>query len=239
MKNNNVSSLDVFIEGETIDLCVASCDEYILNQWYRWFNKSEITKYLIHGIYPNTIDLQREYCNSIMTDKTKIVLLIRPKNQEKIIGVASLSSINYSQRQCDFAMVIGDRTSGKGSLFYGMEAKARMTQYAFDIVGVDRINSGQVDELDRWQKWQILFGYQIEGILRNKFIKGNMSYDAYISSCLEEDYRKIIDKREGVLWPGKSNLLDMMRAIPSKTLIDEFSDWLPKKQKQYWHNVLD
>jgi len=120
-----------------------------------------------------------------------------------------------------------------------MEAKARMTQYAFDIVGVDRINSGQVDELDRWQKWQILFGYQIEGILRNQFIKGNMSYDAYISSCLEEDYRKIIDKREGVLWPGKSNLLDMMRAIPSKTLIDEFSDWLPKKQKQYWHNVLD
>ena len=239
MKNDNVSSLDVLIEGETIDLCIPSCDEYILDQWYRWFNKSEITKYLIRGIYPNTIDLQREYCNSIMTDKTKIVLLIRPKNQEKIIGVASLSSINYSQRQCDFAMVIGDRTSGKGSLFYGMEAKARMTQYAFDIVGVDRINSGQVDELDRWQKWQILFGYQIEGILRNKFIKGRRAYNVYVSSCLEKDYRKIISNRNGILWPGKSELLDMMRVIPSSTLIDEITGWLPKKQKQYWHNVLD
>ena len=220
-------------------MLIHSCDEHILDQWYRWFNRSEVTKYLSQGTHPNTIELQREYCNSIIYDKTRIVLLIRTKDQEKVVGVVSLSSIDHIQKQCDFAMVIGDRTSKNGSMFYGMEAKARLTQHAFDTVGVERINSGQVDKLDRWQKWQILFGYQIEGILRNQFIKGNMSYDAYISSCLEEDYRKIIDKREGVLWPGKSNLLDMMRAIPSKTLIDEFSDWLPKKQKQYWHNVLD
>ena len=49
MKDDNVDSLDIFIEGETIDLCVASCDEYILNQWYRWFNKSEITKLSDYG----------------------------------------------------------------------------------------------------------------------------------------------------------------------------------------------
>ena len=238
MKDDNVDSLDIFIEGETIDLCVASCDEYILNQWYRWFNKSEITKYLDQGLYPNTIDLQRKYCNSMMNDKTKIVVLIRPKNQDKIIGVASLSSIDYIHRQCDFAMVIGDRTSGKGSLFYGMEAKARLTQHAFDVVGVERINSGQVDRLDRWQKLQILFGYQIEGIFRNKFIKGGCSYDVYMSSCLVKDYRKIINRRDGILWPGKSELLDMMRAIPRHTLIDEFSEWMPKKQSQYWSTVL-
>jgi|LWDU01.1.fsa_nt_gi hypothetical protein len=237
IKNNNISSLDIFIEGETIDLCVPSCDEYVLDQWYRWFNRSEVTKYLDQGVYPNTISLQREYCNSIASDRTRIVTLIRPKNQEKIIGVASLSSISYIKNQCDFAMVIGDRRSGKGSLFYGMEAKARLTQHAFDNVGVDRINSSQVDKLDRWQKWQILFGYQIEGILRNKHVKGSLSHNVYMSSCLEEDYRKIIHKRGGVLWPGKSNLLDMMRAIPDKTLIDELTEWLPEKQKKYWNTV--
>ena len=239
MKNDDVNSLDVFIEGETVDLCIPSCDEHILEQWYKWFNKSEITKYLIHGVYPNTIDLQREYCRSIINDKTKIVLLIRPKDQEKIIGVVSLSSINYSQKQCDFAMVIGDRVSGKGSLFYGMEAKAMMTQYAFDMVGVERINSGQVNELDRWQKWQILFGYQIEGILRNKFVKGRNSYNVYVSSCLEEDYRKILNSRDGDLWPGKANLLDMIRVIPSSTLIDELNEWLPKEQEEYWNKIFD
>ena len=239
MDNNNSNSLDVFIEGETIDLCIPSCDDNTLSQWYKWFNNSEITKYLIYGVYPNTINLQKEYCNSVMSDKTKIVLLIRAKDKKRIIGVASLSSINYSQRQCDFAMVIGDRTSGKGSLFYGMEAKARLTQYAFDTVGVDRINSGQVDKLDKWQKWQILFGYQIEGVLRNKFTKGRLSYDVYVSSCLEKDYRKILDKRNGSLWPGKSNMLDIMRNIPSITLIDELSEWLPRKQIEYWHSLFE
>jgi hypothetical protein len=235
--NTNTNTLDVFLEGETIDLCVPLCDEFILDQWYRWFNRIEITKYLDQGMYPNTIDLQREYCNSIMHDKTKIVTLIRPKNQDKIIGVASLSSIDHIHKQCDFAMVIGDRTSGNGSIFYGMEAKARLTQHAFDTVGVERINSSQVEKLNVWQKWQILLGYQIEGILRNKFTKGRISYDVYMSSCLKEDYIKILNKRDGELWPGKNNLLDMMRVIPPHTLIDNLTDWLPKNQKEYWCRV--
>jgi hypothetical protein len=235
---NLTNSLDVFIEGETIDLCAPSCDEYILNQWFRWFNNSDITKYLDQGTYPSTIESQRVYCNNAINDETRLLTLIRPKNQEKIIGVASLSSIDYAQKQCDFAMVIGDRTSGEGSLFYGMEAKARLTQHAFDIVGVERINSGQVDVLKEWQKWQILFGYQIEGILRKKFIKGSVAYDVYTSSCLINDYKKIIDIRDGTLWPGKSELLKMMRSIPKNTLIDELGEWLPNKQKKYWKDII-
>ena len=84
MDNNNSNSLDVFIEGETIDLCIPSCDDNTLSQWYKWFNNSEITKYLIYGVYPNTINLQKEYCNSVMSDKTKIVLLIRAKDKKRI-----------------------------------------------------------------------------------------------------------------------------------------------------------
>ncbi len=232
------NSLDVFIKGETIDLCAPSCDEYILNQWFRWFNNSDITKYLVQGVYPNTIESQRVYCNNVVNDKTRLLTLIRPKNQEKIIGVASLSSIDYAQKQCDFAMVIGDRSSSEGSLFYGMEAKARLTQHAFDIVGVERINSGQVDMLKEWQKWQILFGYQIEGILRKKFIKGSVAYDVYTSSCLINDYKKILDIRGGTLWQGKSELLKMIRSIPKNTLIDELGEWLPNKQKKYWKDII-
>jgi len=239
MKYADTKHLDVFIEGETIDLCTPSCDEYILNQWYRWFNRSDITKYLDQGMYPNTLESQREYCNSMIKDKTRILTLIRPKSQDKVIGVASLSLIDHIHKQCDFAMVIGERTSGKGSLFYGMEAKAMLTQHAFDIVGVERINSSQVESLSVWQKWQILFGYQVEGILRDKFVKGSDKYDVYISACLKKDYIRILDKRDGRLWPGKNSLLDMIRKVPSYTLIDTLSDWLPKEQEEYWNKIFD
>ena len=36
-----------------------------------------------------------------------------------------------------------------------------------------RINSSQIIDLVKWQNWQILLGYQIEGLLKNKFREGN------------------------------------------------------------------
>jgi len=239
MNNNDETNvLDVFIEGETIDLCAPSGDDLILNQWFRWFNKSEITKYLAQGLYPNTLGKQREYFLSTEQSSSRLVLLIRPKGLAKVIGVASLSHIDYVQRQCDFAMVIGERTSGKGAIFYAMEAKALLTQHAFDNLGIERINSGQVKELVRWQRWQILFGYQIEGILRNKFRKGSVVYDLYISSCILQDYNRILNSREGQFWPGKSKVFELMRELPKHTLIDELDSWLPQKQEQFWNSVI-
>ena len=231
-------NLDVFIEGETIDLCAPSDDELILDQWFRWFNKSEITKYLNQGLYPNTLELQKSFFKSTKQDQSRFTVLIRPKQKNQIIGVASLSHIDHIQRQCDFAMVIGERVSGEGSLFFGMEAKARLTQHAFDILGIERVNSTQAKELVRWQRWQILFGYQIEGVLRNKFRKGSSVHDVYASSCILKDYNKLLKIRGGQYWPGKSEMFELIKKIPKNTLIDEIDEWLPEKQEDYWNNVI-
>jgi [ribosomal protein S5]-alanine N-acetyltransferase len=230
-------NLDTFIEGETIDLCAPSEDELILEQWFRWFNKSEITKYLNQGLYPNTLELQKSFFKSTKQDQSRFTVLIRPKHKDQIIGVASLSFIDHIQRQCDFSMVIGERTSGGNSLFHGLETKARLTQHAFDILGMERVNTNQAKELARWQRWQILFGYQIEGILRNKFRKGNTVHDTYLSSCILQDYNKLLKIRGGRYWPGKSEMFELIKKLPKNTLIDELDQWLPEKQENYWNNV--
>jgi RimJ/RimL family protein N-acetyltransferase len=229
--------LDVFIEGETVDLCAPSGDESVLDQWFRWFNKGQITKYLCQGIYPNSIEKQRVFFQNSQNDNSRIVVLIKPKKSNDIIGVASLSHIDHMQRQCDFAMVIGERSSGEGSMFYGMEAKAMLTQHAFDTLGVERINSSQVKELVKWQRWQILFGYQIEGVLRNKFRKGQVAHDVFMSSCLLQDYNRVLKIRDGIFWPGKSKMLALMRSLPEKTLIDEVDEWISTGQSGYWNKI--
>jgi len=228
---------DVFIEGETIDLCVPSDDDWVLDQWFRWFNRDEITTYLAQGVYPNTLKSQKAFYDTLGNNSSRIALLIKPKEYDGFIGVASLSSIDFVHRQCDFAMVIGERLNTAGSLFYGLEAKALMTQHAMQTVGMERVNSSQIVNLVRWQNWQILFGYQIEGLLRKKFRKGDKVYDLLVSSCLVEDYKTLVAKREGRLWPGKSQMFQMLKSLPDTTLIDELTDWLPKKQAQYWDLV--
>ena len=228
---------DIFIKGETVDLCVPSDDEWVLDQWYRWFNKEEITAYLAQGVYPNTRKSQKAFYDTLGNNSSRVALLIKPKEYEGFIGVASLSTIDYVHRQCDFAMVIGERLSNSDSIFYGLETKCRMTQHAFEKMGMERINSTQITDLVRWQNWQILFGYQIEGILRNKFRKGRSVHDVLISSCILEDYEQLLSLRGGDLWPGKSELFELLKKLPKKTLIDELREWLPKKQTQYWQEV--
>jgi len=228
---------DVFLGGETVDLCAPSDDDWVLDQWYHWFNKADITEYLAQGVYPNTRATQKAYYNALISDTSRIALLIKPKKHDRFVGVASLSSINPVMRQCNFAMVIGKKMSDADSLFYGIESKCLMTEHAFEKVGVERINSTQVAELVRWQRWQILFGYQIEGLLRKKSRKGNKVYDVLASSCLLEDYLKIKDLRGGNLWPGKKVMFELLKKLSKETLIDEIMAWLPEKQRAYFDSI--
>jgi RimJ/RimL family protein N-acetyltransferase len=231
-------NFDIFLSGETVDLCAISDDEWVLDQWYRWFNKAEITKYLAQGVYPNTRKAQKAYFDALVTSTSRITLLIKPKKHNFFIGVASLSSIDPIMRQCDFAMVIGERINGGDSLFYAMESKCLMTEHAFENLGVERINSTQAAELLRWQRWQILFGYQIEGVLRKKFRKGRKVYDILASSCLLDDYQKIRELRDGAFWPGKEAVFELMKMLPKVTLIDELMTWLPDKQQDYFDSTI-
>ena len=233
----NPETFDVFLAGETVDLCAPSDDDWVLDQWYRWFNNADVTKYLVQGVYPNTRASQKVYYDSLISNTSRIALLIKPKKHDCFVGVASLSSINLATRQCDFAMVIGKRMSDADSLFYALESKCLMTEHAFECLGVERINSTQVLELVRWQSWQILFGYQIEGLLRNKFRKGGNVYDVLISSCLLEDYQKIKQLRGGKFWPGKKMMFELLKRLPRVTLIDEIVAWMPEKQQAYFESI--
>lgn len=228
---------EVFIKGETVDLCVPEDDEEVIKNWASWFNNEEITRYLSQGRHPNKVSSQKKYFKDLVTSDEKISCLLKPKNYDGYIGVVSLSELNYIQRQCTMAIVVGEKYTGKDSIFIGLEAKALLTKHAMEVVGIERINSLQVVNLKKWQNFQILFGYQVEGLLRDKFRKGNNIYDMLISSCVLEDYQKLVDYRGGSFWPGKSKMYELMKELPEDTLINKLMEWLPNEQKKYWDQV--
>jgi RimJ/RimL family protein N-acetyltransferase len=220
---------DILIEGELIDLCVPSAERWVLEQWYQWFNDPTVTQYIEYGAYPNTYEKQEKFYRSLVESNDRIALLIRPKNKDYFVGVASLSGINYQQRQCDFAMVIGKQDKAGDSFLYAVEAKCRMTEHAFEKVGVERINSTQVMDLLKWQRWQVLLGYQIEGILRKKARIGYTVSDVMSSSCLLEDFYKIKELRNGLYWPGKSKMFALLKKLPKESSITRLSEWLKEE----------
>ncbi len=112
-----------------------------------------------------------------------------------------------------------------------------MTEHAFEVLGIERINSGQSIRLKDWQRWQILFGYKMEGIQRKALRKGYHTYDVIISSCILEDYIVLRELRGGKLWPGYQKMMELIRALPKENLQDIINSFLSETVAEYYQRV--
>jgi len=163
---------DVFLAGELVDLVVPDEHAITVDGWYAWFNDQALTRNMEQGMYPNSPAQQLKFLEELRTSKTRLGLLIKPKREERVVGIVSLSKVSHVTRQADVGMIIARRVSDFRGAFAGMEAKCLITEHAFDTLGLERINSYQSAALKDWQRWQVLFGYRMEGIQRKASARG-------------------------------------------------------------------
>jgi RimJ/RimL family protein N-acetyltransferase len=209
---------DVFLSGELVDLVVPNARAIHTDRWYAWLNDQELTRNMEQGMYPKSAQTQEAYLAELLTSPARLALMVKPKEEDAVVGICSLSKISHVTRQADFAMIVARRTASFKSAFFGMEAKCLMTEHAFETIGLERINSYQSTALKDWQRWQILFGYKMEGIQRKAFRKGYRTYDVMVSGCLIEDYFKLKELRGGRLWPGQGKIMELIRELPKESL---------------------
>ena len=208
-------SYEIFIPGETIDLAIPSLRAISRDNWHSWFNDPETTRYSNYGLFPNTPQKQIDFLSSLQEPNCRrLVLLIMPKNVDHAVGVVSLPNIDFIHRSAETAVVIGERPTAKKSMFWAMEAKARIVQHGFETLGLRRIGGAQTMPLAVWQNYQLLFGFRPEGVARESFAKGHEVFDRVTSSCTYDDYLRVKNLREGNYWPGAANLLKLMRSVP-------------------------
>lgn len=214
---------DVFLSGELVDLVVPSERAIHVDRWYDWFNDQDLTRNMEQGMYPNTPERQQQFLDALRVSPERFALMIKPRDEERLVGICSLSYISHISRQADFAMVIARKSSSFKSAFFGMEAKCLMTEHAFETLGIERINSYQSVSLKDWQRWQILFGYKMEGIKRKAFRKGHQRFDMLVSGCLLEDYLALKQLRGGRLWPGYEKIMELIRDLPKESLEEKLN----------------
>lgn len=228
---------DVFLSGELVDLVVPNERAIYVDRWYDWFNDQELTRNMEQGMYPNSPEKQKQFLEELNSSRSRLALMIKPKEEERLIGTCSLSRISHVTRQADFAMIIARRPASFKSAFFGMEAKCLMTEHAFDTMGLERINSYQSTALKDWQRWQILFGYKIEGIMRKAFRKGHEVHDVIVSGCLLEDYIALKNLRAGRLWPGYRKVMELIRELPKESLEEKLNRLLQETVATHYARI--
>lgn len=115
------------------------------------------------------------------------------KSENKVIGSTQISNISTVHGTAGGGIWINEKYHGHG---YGTEAWGARIKFAFENLGLRRLENGYFKDNISSFKMKEKFGYKNEGIKRKKFISmatGNVEYE-YITGLLKEewiDYRRV------------------------------------------------
>lgn len=192
----NLSDKDCFLEGELVYLRKPQIEKDIVQgDWHQWFNDQEITKYLVHGVYPNDRADQVSIIENQLKVKSTLLLSIIDKSTDDMIGVVSLKAIDLINRTAEIAIVTGFKKLPGGAI----EAMALLTEHAFERLNLIKLYAGQHIELWKWVNTLETIGYKIEGYRVNMGFRGGKPYDVVLTGITDRDYFKLKEERGGKL----------------------------------------
>jgi ribosomal-protein-alanine N-acetyltransferase len=159
---------NVFIQGIGIYLRELRKTD-LEGSWYTWLNDSQITVFQNKGIFPNSIEKQTQYFESLINNNHDIVLAIVEEDSNKHIGCVGLHKIDWVHRSAELGIVIGDREVwGKK---YGKQAWGLITDYGFNVLNLHRIFAVIIEGNIASQKSAEGAGFELEGKLRDYLFK--------------------------------------------------------------------
>ena len=120
----------------------APAEKDLSGKWYEWFSDPEVTQYLADRYWPNSIEKQISFYDSIKNSNDRLVLAICLKESDAQIGICNISSINWVHRYADIALVIGERNYRNGSI--GIETIALLLDVAFNRLNLLNIRSSHI-----------------------------------------------------------------------------------------------
>ena len=142
-----------------------------------WFMNSEVTKYNSHGLCQASDSEFDSFFDSI--DKKEIIvfamMMHRGEREQPLhIGNASLQRIDWVNRSCEFAIIIGETEAwGKG---HGSTALEHCLHHAFMVMNMNRVWSGTNAQNLAMNKIFKGMGFNLEGVFRSaQFLSGSYS----------------------------------------------------------------
>lgn len=186
-KENIMDPRDIFLEGETVALKALTEDDVRDSGWHGWFNNRETTAFMQQGYFPNTREAQLEFLKKeVLHNPGKIQLGIVVKSEQRLIGVVSLSGIDFLNRKAEFAIVIGEKDCrGKE---YGTEATRLILEHAFGKLSLNKVwlgvHAGHAAAIRTYEK----AGFIPEGTLREEILHAGAYYNVVRMSILARDF---------------------------------------------------
>lgn len=174
------------ISGDRINLRKVK-ESDVKNNYHRWMNDSQVTRFLEHGVQTYTIESLHEYVKDKNKDNSNFFLAIIIKDGNQHIGNIKLGPINWVHRHGDIGIIIGEKEQwGKG---YATEAISLVVKYAFDNLNLHKITAGctelNLGSMKAFQK----NGFEIEGVRKKQFSWKGRYINGILFGLINNDYK--------------------------------------------------
>ena len=172
--------------GKTIYLRAPEKED-VEGKWYQWFSDPEVTQYLSDRWWPNTVELQAQFFESIQNTKDRLVLCICAKETDEHIGICSLSSINWVHRYADIALIIGDSKYRNGTV--AIDTLALLADIAFNRLNLMNLKSFHVSINPFTPLLEKIFGFVEVGRYKELLSFKGDYVDAVASQLTRADWK--------------------------------------------------
>lgn len=151
-------------------------------------NNLNVSKWMAFVPYPYTKKDALDFINKSLDSKDYNFAIVL-KEENKVIGGTQLRNIDYAQGTAHGGIWINEKYQGKG---YGSESWGARIKYAFEVLGLRRLENGFFKGNERSFKMQEKFGYKQEGLKRQRYIcmSTGKIVDEYITGLLKEEWIK-------------------------------------------------
>ena len=149
-------------------------------------NNINVSKWLSGAPYPYTKEDAKKFIEKSLENNLYNFAIVL-KTENKVIGGTQISNISYSNLTAGGGIWLNEKYQNKG---YGSEAFGARIKYAFDVLGLRRLENGYYKDNVKSRNMQMKFGYKDEGVRRKRFISqatGNIE-DEYITGLLKEEW---------------------------------------------------
>ena len=132
-------------------------------------------------------EIDEAWFNSYLTSRANTVrtAIVDDVEPEKILGLATLSSIDWVVRSCKFHIQIGPEAQGKG---LGSFAINEMLRHAFFDLGLNRVELAVLETNTRAQHLYKKMGFKQEGLMRQASYKNGKYVALFLMSILREEW---------------------------------------------------
>ena len=177
---------NIFIETDRLILRIWNMND--VDDLVEGLNNLNVTKWLAGAPYPYTKE-DAEYFISDTIKNNLYNFAIVLKSENKVIGGTQLTNISKDNGTAGGGIWINEKYQGYG---YGTEAFGARIKYAFEVLGLRRLENGYFKENEKSHQMQLRFGYKDEGVRRKRFVSKatGKEEDEYITGLLKEEWIK-------------------------------------------------